>query len=90
MRKIKQWLSLLLSAALLAGLLVIPAAAAGKPYITQVEAGSHFSLAVTSDGSLYAWGYATTAKLFPGGKNGSNVPVKLMTGVKSVAASSAG
>ena len=33
MRKIKQWLSLLLSAALLAGLLAAPAAAAGKPYI---------------------------------------------------------
>ena len=92
MRKIKQWLSLLLSAALLAGLLAIPASAAAgsKPYITQVEAGSHFSLAVTSDGSLYGWGYASTAKLFPGGKNGSNVPVKLMTGVKSVAASSSG
>ena len=90
MRRIRKLASVVLALALMAGLLAVPASAAGKPYITQVEAGSHFSLAVTSDGSLYAWGYATTAKLFPGGKNGSNVPVKLMTGVKSVAASSAG
>ena len=90
MRRIRKLASVVLALALMAGLLAVPASAAGKPYITQVEAGSHFSLAVTSDGSLYAWGYATTAKLFPGGKNGSNVPVKLMTGVKSVAASSVG
>ena len=88
MHKIKQWLSLLLSAALLAGLLVIPASAAGKPYIRQVEAGTWNSWAVTSTGDLYGWGATRTAKLFPGGKTGSNVPVKLMSGVKSVAASS--
>ena len=57
MRKIKQWLSLLLSAALLAGLLATPAAAAGsKPYITQVEAGRPAVMAVTSSGDVYAWG----------------------------------
>ena len=56
MRKIKQWLSLLLSAALLAGLLAAPAAAAGKPYIRQVVSGRPAVMAVTSSGDVYAWG----------------------------------
>ena len=88
MRRIKQWLSLLSAAALLAGLLAVPASAAEKPFIRQVEAGVWSSWAVTSTGDLYGWGATRTAKLFPGGKTGSNVPVKLMSGVKSVAASS--
>ncbi len=79
---------LLLSTALLAGLLAVPASAADKPFIRQVEAGTWNSWAVTSTGDLYGWGATRTAKLFPGGKTGSNVPVKLMSGVKSVAASS--
>lgn len=87
MHKIKQWLSLLLSAALLAGLLVIPASAAGKPYIRQVEAGTWNSWAVTSDGDLYGWGLSETAKLL-NGEIRSDVPMKLMSGVKSVSASS--
>ena len=89
MRKMRKAASLLLSAALLAGLLAVPASAAGsKPFIRQVEAGVWNSWAVTSTGDLYGWGATRTAKLFPGGKTGSNVPVKLMSGVKSVAASS--
>ena len=88
MRKMRKAASLLLSAALLAGLLAVPASAAEKPFIRQVEAGVWSSWAVTSTGDLYGWGATRTAKLFPGGKTGSNVPVKLMSGVKSVAASS--
>ena len=86
--KKRRFLSLLLSAALLAGLLAVPASAAGKPYIKQVEAGKWSSWAVTSTGDLYGWGQCATARLF-NGKTGSNVPVKVMSGVKSVAASSA-
>ena len=88
MRRLYRNLSLLLSTALLAGLLAVPASAADKPYIRQVEAGKWSSWAVTSTGDLYGWGATKTAELFPGGKTGSNVPVKLMSGVKSVAASS--
>ena len=88
MRKMRKAASLLLSAALLAGLLAVPASAAGsKPYITQVEAGKFLSMAVTSNGDLYGWGYCSSVALF-NGKQGSNVPVKIMSGVKSVALSS--
>ena len=87
MKRIRGFLSLVLSAALLAGLLAVPASAAGKPYITQVEAGKWLSMAVTSNGDLYGWGRCTSVALF-NGKQGSNVPVKIMSGVKSVALSS--
>ena len=87
MRRIKQWLSLLSAAALLAGLLAVPASAAGKPYIKQVEASTWSSWAVTSTGDLYGWGLSNTARLF-NGEIRSDVPVKLMSGVKSVSASS--
>ena len=88
MRKHTKAVSLLLAVLLLAGLLAVPASAAEKPFIRQVEAGVWSSWAVTSTGDLYGWGATRTAKLFPGGTTGSNVPVKLMSGVKSVAASS--
>lgn len=54
MRKHAKWGSLLLALVLLASLLTGPASAASrKPYIKQVEAGTMFSLAVTSNGDLY-------------------------------------
>ena len=87
MKKRHRALSLLLSAALLSGLLSVPASAAGKPYIKQVEAGKWTSWAVTSDGDLYGWGECQTATLF-NGSTMSNTPLKLMSGVKSVSASS--
>ena len=82
-----RFLPLLLTVTLLVSLLAVPASAAGKPYIKQVEAGKWCSWAVTSDGDLYGWGQCSTAKLFNGGTT-SNVPVKLMSGVKSVSCSS--
>ena len=87
MRKHTKAVSLLLAVLLLAVLLAVPASAAGAPYIRQVEAGKWSSWAVTSTGDLYGWGQCATARLF-NGKTGSNVPVKLMSGVKSVSASS--
>ena len=87
MRKHTKAVSLLLAVLLLAGLLAVPASAADKPYIRQVEAGKWNSWAVTSTGDLYGWGKCITAGLF-NGKTGSDVPVKLMSGVKSVSATS--
>ena len=87
MRRLYRNLSLLLSTALLAGLLAVPASAAEKPFIRQVEAGTWNSWAVTSDGDLYGWGLSETAKLL-NGEISSDVPVKIMSGVKSVSASS--
>ena len=87
MRKKRRFVSLLLMLALLCSILPVSAMAAGKPYIRQVEAGKWTSWAVTSNGDLYGWGQCTTAGLF-NGKTGSNVPVKLMSWVKSVSASS--
>lgn len=87
MRKKRRFVSLLLMLALLCSILPVSAMAAGKPYIRQVEAGKWTSWAVTSNGDLYGWGQCITAGLF-NGKTGSNVPVKLMSGIKSVSASS--
>ena len=87
MRKKGKHLSLLLAVLTLAGLLAVPASAAEKPFIRQVEAGTWNSWAVTSDGDLYGWGLSETAKLL-NGEISSNVPVKVMSGVKSVSASS--
>ena len=92
MRKIKQWLSLLLSAALLAGLLVVPAAAAGKPYIRQVVAGRPAVMAVTSNGDVYAWGNNDLGLIDRESQDGKYgwlpvlTPTKILSGVKKVAA----
>lgn len=87
MRNRKKGLALLLLVVMLTGLLAVPASAAGAPYIRQVEAGKWTSWAVTSTGDLYGWGKCSAAELF-NGKTGSDLPVKLMSGVKSVSASS--
>ena len=78
--------------------LAVPASAAGsKPTIKQVEAGMEISLAVTSSGDLYGWGLNQIAsKKYGGGNPGKlfgsepfvKAPVKIMSGVKKVAASS--
>ena len=87
MRTMRRWYSLLLCVTLLVSLLVLPASAVSQPYIKQVEAGKWTSWAVTSDGDLYGWGECKTARLF-NGSTMSNTPVKLMSGVRSVSASS--
>ena len=87
MRKKRRFVSLLLMLALLCSILPVSAMAAGKPYIRQVEAGKRLSMAVTSNGDLYGWGQCSSVALF-NGKQGSNVPVKIMSDVKSVALSS--
>lgn len=96
MKKRIRVLSLLLAVAMTAGLLTVSAAAAGsKTTIKQVEAGQKFSLAVTSNGDLYAWGKNSggqgggfnVGRLF-GSESTVTSPVKIMSGVKSVAAGS--
>lgn len=87
----KRILSVLLSAALLVGGAVMPvSAAARRPYITQVEAGT-YNVAVTSDGNLYGWGSNSFGVIDPSlvdqGWGWSSVPTPklMMSGVKSVA-----
>ena len=90
--KKRRFLSLLLSAALLAGLLTVPASAAGQPYIKQVEAGSPAVMAVLSNGDVYAWGSnglgLIDRDLRDGGFGWKSVylPTKILSGVKKVAA----
>lgn len=91
MKKRHRALSLLLSAALLAGLLAVPASAAGQPYIKQVEAGRPAVLAVLSNGDVYAWGNNELGlidrDLRDGGFGWKSVmlPTKILSGVKKVA-----
>ena len=57
--------------------------------VAQVAAGSYHSLAVKTDGSLWAWGYNYNGQLGNGTSgSGTNVstPVKIMDGVAQVAA----
>ena len=93
MRKMRKAASLLLSAALMAGLLAVPASAAGsKPYITQVEAGLPAVMAVLSNGDVYAWGSNDMGLIDREdrygniGWNAVLTPTKILSGVKKVAA----
>lgn len=54
---------------------------AGTPLsdVAQVSAGGAFSLAVTADGTLYAWGDYTYGELANGATTSSNVPVQVAT-----------
>jgi alpha-tubulin suppressor-like RCC1 family protein len=45
--------------------------------VTAVAAGGYYSLAVTSTGAVYAWGYNTDGELGDGGTTNSDVPVKV-------------
>ena len=87
----KRILSAVLSAVMLAGAAMPVSAAARKPYITQVEAGT-YNVAVTSDGNLYGWGSNSFGVIDPSlrdpkgwGWNSVPTPKLMMSGVKSVA-----
>ena len=92
MKRIRGFLSLVLSAALLAGLLAVPASAAGKPYVRQVVASRPAVMAVLSNGDVYAWGNNGMGLIDHDdrdGKYGWNhvlTPTKILSGVKKVAA----
>jgi RHS repeat-associated protein len=57
--------------------------------VTQVAAGGRFSLALTSDGSVWAWGANTDGQLGDGTTTSRNTAEKL-TGISGVAALAAG
>ena len=56
--------------------------------VTQIAAGDAFSLALTSDGSVWAWGYNGQGQLGNSSTTGSAVPVRVagLTGVTQIAA----
>jgi len=60
--------------------------------VTAVAAGGYYSLAVTSTGAVYAWGYNTDGELGEGGTANSDVPVKvkLPAGTKVTAVAAGG
>ena len=92
MKRIRGFLSLALSAALLAGLLAVPASAAGKPYVRQVVAGRPAVMAVLSNGDVYAWGSNDLGLIDRENRDGNwgwnavLTPTKILSGVKKVAA----
>ncbi len=59
---------------------------------TAVAAGSQFSLALTSSGTVFAWGYNVDGELGDGTKTNSDVPVqvKLPTGTRVIAVAAGG
>jgi len=63
----------------------IPAMAA-EPVIMQIAAGGEHSLALFSDGSLYAWGYNKYGQLGDGTYVYQNAPVQIGTGFTAIAA----
>lgn len=91
MRRKRRWVSLLLSLLLAMGLLAAPAAAEEKPYITQVAAGRPATLAVLSNGDVYAWGNNSLGLIDRSNRDGDFgwnavlTPTKILTGVKRVA-----
>lgn len=92
MRKRTRGVSLLLAAAVVAGLLTVPASAAGKPYIRQVVSGRPAVMAVTSSGDVYAWGSNDLGLIDRENRDGNwgwnavLTPTKILSGVKKVAA----
>ena len=90
MRRKRRWVSLLLSLLLAMGLLAAPAAAEEKPYITQVAAGRPATLAVLSNGDVYAWGNNSLGLIDRSSRDGDFgwnavlTPTKILSGVKSV------
>ena len=61
----------------------------GLTGVTKIAAGCEFSLALRSDGTLWAWGYNNVGQLGIGSTASSAVPVKI-TGVSQVTAIAAG
>ena len=45
--------------------------------VTAIAAGGYYSLALTSTGAVYAWGYNADGELGDGGTANSDVPVKV-------------
>ena len=59
----------------------------GLSNIVSIAAGSTFSLALKSDGTVWAWGINTRGQLGDGTTQGSNIPVKVsgLTGITAIA-----
>jgi len=68
---------------------VAPAPVSGLAGVTKISAGCGFSLALRSDGTLWAWGGNNAGQLGTGSTADSAVPVKI-TGVSQVTAIAAG
>ena len=71
------------------GVEVTPAPVSGLAGVTKISAGCGFSLALRSDGTVWAWGYDSVGQLGDGSTANSAVPVKI-TGVSQVTGISAG
>lgn len=77
----------LVPVALLTGVAMAPASGAGRPALgpemsggpktTPLAGGLYNSMAVTSDGRVYSWGWNIVGQLGDGSTNGSDVPVKV-------------
>jgi len=66
-----------------------PVQVAGLTGVTQIAAGSKFSLALRSDGTVWAWGLGNLGQLGNGATFDSAIPVQvLLTDVTSIAAGS--
>jgi len=61
----------------------------GLAGVTKISAGCGFSLALRSDGTVWAWGYNSAGELGNGSTANSTVPVKI-TGLSQVTAIAAG
>jgi alpha-tubulin suppressor-like RCC1 family protein len=68
---------------------VTPAPVAGLAGVVKIAAGCEYSLAVRSDGTVWAWGANPVGELGTGGTASSAVPVQV-TGVSRVTAIAAG
>ncbi len=84
-------LTLRVDAAGLDALLLSPwavsVAAAGNPEMQRLAAGGIHSLALKTDGNLWAWGYNWAGTLGDGTSTDRWTPVQVLTGVAAVAAS---
>ena len=66
-----------------------PVQVTGLTGVTKIAAGGLFSLALRSDGTVWAWGYNAVGELGNGTTSDSNVPVQI-TGLARVTAIAAG
>ena len=62
------------------------APAMAAPGIVQIAAGGYHSLALFSDGSLYAWGDNEYGQLGDGTNTNRNIPVMIGTGFTAISA----
>ena len=72
--------------ALLASPLVVGVSAGSTSAMQRLAAGAHHSLAIKSDGSLWAWGYNQYGQLGDGTTTERDTPVQVLTAVAAVAA----